>query len=194
MTTLTNKYNMIVAADENWCIGKNGKLLDHFPEDIRFFKSTTTNKIVIMGRNTQESLPNKSYLKNRINIVLTKNSKWQCLVCQEDDNTYELDLPSIEQIPDFITVFQCIQNDTGKYSGYSFTNDNIFVIGGGQVYKQFLEKDMINTIYLTKIHHEYNGDTFIPNLYELGFKKSVDILPEAINENGVKYSISILTK
>ena len=189
-----NKYNMIVAADKDWCIGKDRGLLDNFPEDMMFFRNTTNNKTVIMGLNTQLSLPNHSYLKNRMNIILTPHDKWQCLVSEEDDNTYVLPLNSIDQIPDFITVLKSCQTDSNRYLNYNFDDENIFVIGGGQVYRQFLEKDLIDTIYLTKIDHCYHGDTFIPNLYELGFKDQEVILPETTNYNGIKYTIVRLTK
>jgi dihydrofolate reductase len=77
---------------------------------------------------------------------------------------------------------------------YNFNSDNIFVIGGGQIYKYFLEHDLIDTIYLTTIYHEYTGDTHIPNLYELGFKETSVIIPKTTNDNGITYGISVLKK
>ena len=68
--------NMIVAVDRNWGIGKDNRLLVSMPADMKFFRSETTGKVVVMGRRTLESFPNGLPLKNRVNIVLTKNSDY----------------------------------------------------------------------------------------------------------------------
>ena len=65
--------NIIAAVDENWGIGHSGKLLASIPEDMKFFSRMTTGKIVVMGHATLKSLPNSAPLKNRTNIVLSKN-------------------------------------------------------------------------------------------------------------------------
>ena len=68
--------NLIAAADENWAIGKDGGLLAHLPGDMKFFRETTKEKVVVMGRKTLESFPGKKPLKNRVNIVLTRNTDY----------------------------------------------------------------------------------------------------------------------
>lgn len=197
MNIIPNKYKMIVAADENWCIGNKGKLLDHFPADMNFFRGITANKCVIMGDNTQRSLP-KLYLKNRFNIILCKDEKSQLknIIKPEDSNTTHICyVQRITSIQPSINLFNHFQHETKKYPNFNYISDNeVFIIGGGQVYKQFLINDLIDTIYLTKIHHKYDGDTFIPNLYELGFKDDEILLPEAVNDNGVSYEIIRLKK
>ena len=65
--------NLILSADKNWAIGKDNQLLVRIPSDMKFFREMTTGKVVVMGRKTLESFPNGLPLKNRINIVLTKN-------------------------------------------------------------------------------------------------------------------------
>lgn len=70
--------NLIVAVDKNWGIGKNNDLLFHLPQDMKYFRETTTGKTVIMGRKTLESFPNKKPLPNRRNIVLTKDQDYIC--------------------------------------------------------------------------------------------------------------------
>ena len=65
--------NLIVAVDKNWAIGYKGKLLVSIPEDMKLFRSETTNKVVVMGRKTLDSFPNGLPLKNRTNIVITKD-------------------------------------------------------------------------------------------------------------------------
>ena len=63
----------IVAVDKNWAIGKEGKLLTSIPDDQRFFRLTTTDQVVIMGRKTLESLPGGKPLPNRVNVIMTRN-------------------------------------------------------------------------------------------------------------------------
>ena len=69
--------NLIVAVDENWAIGYNNELLVSIPDDMKFFRETTTGKVVIMGRKTLESFPGGRPLKNRVNIVITKKEDYE---------------------------------------------------------------------------------------------------------------------
>ena len=69
--------NLIAAVDKNWAIGKNNELLVRIPMDQKFFRETTTGKVVVMGRKTLESFPNGLPLKNRTNIVLTHNPNYK---------------------------------------------------------------------------------------------------------------------
>ena len=69
--------NLIVAVDKNWGIGHQNKLLVSIPEDMKFFRRETTGKVVVMGRKTLESFPGGRPLKNRTNIVLTRNPHYQ---------------------------------------------------------------------------------------------------------------------
>ena len=69
--------NLIACVDNNWAIGKNNQLLVRIPADMKFFRETTTGKVVVMGRKTLESFPNGQPLKNRTNIVLTHDKNYQ---------------------------------------------------------------------------------------------------------------------
>ena len=69
--------NLIVAVDAKWGIGNKNSLLVRIPEDQKWFRETTTGKAVIMGRKTLESFPNKSPLKNRLNIVISGNPDYK---------------------------------------------------------------------------------------------------------------------
>ena len=69
--------NIIVAVDKNWGIGKDNRLLVSIPADMKFFRTTTTGKVVVMGRKTLESFPGGQPLKNRINIVLTRDVNYK---------------------------------------------------------------------------------------------------------------------
>lgn len=128
--------NIIVAIDKNNGIGKDNDLLVHISEDMKFFKETTTGNVVIMGRKTLESFPNKKPLKNRINIVISSNKNLKI------DGAIVVD-----SISDAIT-------EAKKY------NKEIFVIGGASIYNQFIE--LVDNLYVTKINKNFEADTFFP--------------------------------
>ena len=132
----------ILAADKNWGIGYNNHLLVSIPSDMKFFRQTTTGKVVVMGRKTLESFPNGMPLKNRTNIVLTGNQNYQVkdavIVHSEDELMEELK----------------------KYN-----TDDIYVIGGESVYRMMLPH--CDTVYVTKIDRAFQADTFFPDLDEM---------------------------
>ena len=134
----------IVCVDNNWGIGYQGNLLAHIPEDMKFFKETTTNNVVIMGRKTYDSLPLKP-LPNRINIVITSRV----------DN-YEIDKNgTIFVSMDFIKLYLSTLPMSSPI--------NYYIIGGAQIYKELLP--YCHTSYVTKVNHSYdNVDTYFPNL------------------------------
>ena len=134
--------NAIVAADKNWGIGYKNKLLISITSDMKFFRQTTMNHVVVMGRKTLESFPNGLPLAKRTNIVLTRDQDYKVkgaiLVHSEEELLEELK----------------------KYE-----EDDIFVIGGGSVYEMMLP--YCNTVYVTKIDFAYQADTYFPNLDEM---------------------------
>jgi len=132
------KINIIVSVSENWVIGKDNKLLWKLSDDLRRFKDLTIGKPVIMGQKTFESLP-KGTLPNRTNIVLTI------------DPTFSA--------PNVIPVFN-IGMALEKVK--EILAEEVFIIGGGMVYKQFL--DYADYIYLTTVHTIIEGDTTFPEL------------------------------
>ena len=134
--------NIIVAADENWAIGKDNKLLVSIPSDMKFFRRMTTGKVVVMGRKTLESFPNGLPLKNRTNIVLTQNPDdrvKEAIICHSREELLE---------------------ELKKYN-----SQDVFVIGGDSIYHQLLP--YCDTAHVTKIYHSYEADTWFPNLDEL---------------------------
>ena len=153
----------IVAVDDNFGIGSNNELLAHIPEDLKNFKKLTENNIVIMGRKTYDSLPNKP-LPNRTNVVITSSPKQN------------------ESSPFFISM------DSAKELIQSSVTD-CFIIGGGMIYKEFLP--YCDKVYLTKIHHSYeNVDTYFQNIDDMsewGIKMSSDIR----EYNDTKYQFCI---
>ena len=136
------KVSLIVAAAENGVIGKDNDLIWHLPKDMRFFKETTLNHHVIMGRKNFESIPHKYRpLPNRTNIVITRQTNYKadgCVVVNSVEAALEIAKENGDKEP--------------------------FIIGGGQIYKLALEANLVDRIYLTKVHHTFDGDTFFPEL------------------------------
>lgn len=133
---------LIASADKNWGIGFKNKLLVSIPTDMKFFRQTTTGKVVVMGRKTLESFPNGLPLKNRTNIVLTGNKDYR--------------------VKDAVIVhtLEELQEELKRYQ-----SDDIYVIGGERIYRQLLP--LCDTAYITRIDHAFQADTFLPNLDEL---------------------------
>jgi len=153
--------NMIVAVDEKWAIGKNGGLLTPLPEDMKFFRKTTLDSVVIMGRKTLFSFPGNKPLKNRINIIITKNRDFKT----EDAAVVN-------------TVEEAVK-EAEKY------DKPVFVIGGGSIYRQMLK--YCDTAYITKIYKIFDdADTFIDNLDKLGEWRIVEE-SEIKEYNGTKF-------
>lgn len=125
----------IVVVDKNNGIGKNNKLLVHFPADLKRFKKITLGHTVIMGRKTYESMGKA--LVNRRNIVVSRNP------------TYFLnDAETVQSLESAINL--------------ASTEPEVFIIGGAEVFNQALP--FLNKIYLTRIHQTFDADTFFPDL------------------------------
>ena len=135
---------MIVAADRNWGIGKNGDLLVHIPEDMEFFKNKTIGNVVVMGRKTFESLPKA--LPNRLNVVITSDKGYKA------ENAVVVS--SVEEAL--------------KYC----ENDEAFILGGGMIYKEFLP--YADKLYLTEIEDscEY-AETYFPSFDKEKYNKRI---------------------
>ena len=131
--------NIIVAVDKNWAIGFENKLLNSIPEDMKFFRETTTGKVVVMGRKTLESFPNKRPLKNRTNIVITRQKDYQV------DGAVVLH--SVEEALDYLKQFK---------------SEDIYVIGGASIYEQMLP--YCDVAHVTVMDYAYQADTWFPNL------------------------------
>ena len=143
----------IVAVDNDWGIGFNGELLEHIPEDLKYFKKLTMNNIVVMGKKTWNSLPKKP-LPNRINFV----------ICHTDTMDYH-DEAFFGNLEDVVNTMQFSQvKDTRQW----------FIIGGGQIYKQLLP--LCKRVYVTKIYKKHeNIDAFFPNLDEIDEWKATPV-------------------
>lgn len=130
---------LIAAVDENWGIGRGNNLLISIPRDMKFFREKTKDSVVLMGRKTLESFPGGNPLKNRVNIVLTSNRDYH-----KGDAVIVNDIKGI-------------LDEVDKYK-----EKDVYVIGGGQIYKMLLP--YCDTAYITKIYHSFEADTFFPDL------------------------------
>ena len=134
--------NLIAAVDQNWVIGNKNQLLVKIPADQKFFRETTTGKVVVMGRKTLESFPNGLPLKNRTNIVLTRDMSYR--------------------VKDAI-VLHSLEDLREELKNYP--SEDIYVIGGETIYRQLL--DDCDVAHITKIEYAYDADAYFPNLDEL---------------------------
>ncbi|MCR5460417.1 MAG: dihydrofolate reductase [Acetatifactor sp.] len=131
--------NLIVAVDNNWAIGNKNKLLVSIPNDMKHFREETTGKVVVLGRKTLDTFPQGQPLKNRVNIILSRNARHEVKGA--------LTVHSVEELLE----------ELKKYD-----DKDVYVIGGDSVYKQLLP--YCNVAHVTKIDHEYEADTYFPNL------------------------------
>ena len=131
----------ILAADQNWGIGNKGGLLVSIPSDMKFFRETTSGHVVVMGRKTLDSMPGGRPLKNRTNVIVSRNQKLQVPGCAVVHNLEEV-LEELKQYDD----------------------EDIFIIGGEQIYRMMLP--YCDTVYVTKLDYAYQADVHFPNLDE----------------------------
>ena len=125
--------SILVAVSENGVIGKDNNLVWHLPVDLKFFKEKTSGHHIIMGRKTHESVGRP--LPNRVNIVISRSADYKadgCIVVQ-----------SLKEAIDTVV-----------------DDSEAFICGGAEIYKQAL--DVADRMYLTRVHNEFEGDTFFP--------------------------------
>lgn len=153
--------NLIVNVDKNWAIGKEGRLLFHLSQDMKFFKAHTTSNIIVMGRKTLDSLPGGKPLPNRTNIVLSRQTDYA---------------------PEGVTV--C--NNGGELALFlREVNEDVYVIGGESVYRELLP--FCDTAYVTKVAAAADdADAFMVNLDESPDWR-IDEESEELEEKGLKF-------
>ena len=165
------KVSLIVAVSENGVIGKDNDLIWHLPKDMQFFKETTMGHHVIMGRKNFESIPHKySPLPNRTNVIITRQADYSAEGCV---------------VVNSVEAALGIAKNNGE--------NEPFIIGGGQIYKLALEANLVDKIYLTKIHHSFEGDTFFSEL-NADWKETERIDHKADEKHAHNYSFLTFEK
>ena len=154
--------SIIVAVGEGNVIGKENRLIWHLPRDMRHFKETTTGHYIIMGRKTFES--NGRPLPNRTNVIITRDKNYKAEGCVV-----------VHTLEDAIKLAK--------------DDPEAFIIGGGVIYE--LAMPLIDRIYLTQIHHKFEGDTYFP---EINMDEWVEIEKREFEpDEKNKYPFTILT-
>ena len=151
-----------VAVAKNNVIGKDNTLPWHISEDLKRFKRITSDKKMIMGRKAFESLP--GILPNRKHIIITRNTD------------FKVDSDMVKIVYDLNSLVE----------KYSKCEDEIFVIGGAEIYEQFLP--YVQKIYLTQIDENFDGDTYFPELNYNEFKTEFTSEKFTDEKNGLHYT------
>ncbi len=129
-------------------IGKNNDLMWHLPADMKFFKETTGGHIVVTGRKNYDSIPERFRpLPNRENAVLTRNAEYEApgaLV--------------------FSSLNACLEHYGNE------TERTVFIIGGGQIYKEAMDLNVVDEMFITHVDHVYGAETFFPAFDESKWK------------------------
>lgn len=143
------KIALIVAVAENNIIGKDNALIWHLPNDMQYFKQKTLHHHIITGRKNYMSIPEKYRpLVNRTNIVLTHQKNFKADNC---------------------VILHALEDAIAYAEKHNETE--VFIIGGGQIYREALDKNLVDKMYITHIHHAFEGDTFFPKLDENKWNK-----------------------
>lgn len=162
----------IVCVDNNNGIGKNDKLLISIPDDMRFFKETTSDSVVVMGRKTLFSFKDKAPLKNRINIVFTNSDKLK------------------EEYKDYDNIFFVKSETELNEILENYKNKKVFIIGGASIYNKFI--DSCDEVLVTKVNKTFDADSFFPDLTTHGFK--IKSKSDIFNHDDITYQFLTYTK
>jgi dihydrofolate reductase len=157
--------SIIVAFDENRLIGANNQLPWHLPADLKQFKSITMGHHMIMGRKTFESIGKP--LPGRTSVIISRNANFRA------EGT--IVVHSLKEAVD-----------------YCRHQDEVFVIGGAQIFTAALE--MADKLYLTRIHHHFEGDTYFPEISENEWVETEHKYHEADEKNPWPFSFMIYTR
>lgn len=156
--------SLIVVCDEQNGIGLNNQLLCHLPADLKYFKQVTTGHHIVMGRKTYESVGRP--LPNRVNVVISRNA--------------ELEIPGA-----------VIKSNLDEAIQYAESNreTELFITGGGNIYAQTIHQ--ASRVYLTRVHHTFEADTFFPKLDPGEWKQLRSSFNPADEKNQYDYSFQL---
>lgn len=157
--------SLIVAVAENNVIGKNNQLAWYLPADLKIFKTLTTGHHIVMGRKTYESIGKA--LPNRTTVIITRQDNYKaegCIVVKSLQEALEV----------------------------SKKDNEVFVIGGAEIFKDAIP--IADKIYLTRIHHLFEGDTFFPELDENVWEEKERTDFQADEKNLYAYSFCVLER
>ena len=168
-------FSHIAAVSQNNVIGLKGQLPWHIPEDLKYFFNTTKNKALIMGRKSFESLGKP--LPKRLNVIVTRQKNFQPsglkrVFVGKDYKKQASEVLALMSHPLSIAVCPSIKESMDFCSQKAVMEKygrEIFIAGGGEIYKQSLS--LMDRLYITRIHKEYEGDAFYPDIPKDQFKE-----------------------
>ncbi|SEP69295.1 dihydrofolate reductase [Hyunsoonleella jejuensis] len=161
-TSKTSEITLIVAVAENDAIGRGNQLIWHLSDDLKRFKALTSGHHIIMGRKTFESFPKP--LPNRTHIVITRQKDYKA--------------------PNGVIIVHSLEDaiDAAK------ADKQPFIIGGGQIYKQALEKNLVDKIELTRVHEDFEADAFFPKIDTTIWKETNNVFNKKDAEHDYEFS------
>lgn len=153
-------------------IGKNNDLMWHLPADMQFFKATTSGHIVVMGRKNYESLPERFRpLPLRENVVLTRNESFQAPNC---------------------VVFHSLSACLEYY--HNETQRTLFIIGGGEIYREALNQNCVDEMYITHVEKYYAAETFFPEIDLKNWEMKILAQHDADEKHEAAFTLKKYTK
>ena len=158
------KLSLIVAVSRNGVIGLNNQLPWHLPEDLKYFKSVTTGKPIVMGRKTYDSIGRP--LPGRTNIVITRDASWSA--------------PGVEVAQTLETALEL-----GATACDAAGAEEIMVIGGEQIYRMTLP--VADRLYLTQVDAEVEGDAYFPEVDSACWTQVDELLPEKTDTHPYRF-------
>jgi len=158
------KVALIVAVSRNNVIGRDNQLPWHLPEDLKYFKSVTMGKPILMGRKTFESIGRP--LPGRTNIVITRDSEWTA--------------EGVEVVTHIEAALVL-----GEKACKSTEVDEIMVIGGAQIYRELLP--LADRLYITKVEADVEGDAFFPQIDFQQWRQVDEKVPEAVDSHPYRF-------
>lgn len=160
--------SIIAAIDQQYVIGKDNALLWHLPGDLQFFRKKTTGHTIIMGRNTFESIGGGKPLPHRTTIIITRNTSYQA--------------------PEGCFVAHSLQEALALVKA----DTEVFICGGAQIYA--LAFPIATHMYLTRIHHRFEGDTYFPQFATTDWNLIESVAYQADEKNAYAYTIETYCK
>lgn len=156
---------LVAAVAENYALGKDNDMIWHLPNDFKHFKSLTTGHFILMGRKTFESFPKP--LPNRTHLIISRNTDYK--------------------VPENCYVFSSIE-EAIKYTEIK-NQEKLFVIGGGEIYKQTI--DLATELFITEVRESFEADAFFP-IIDKNIWQAAEVVHHDIDEKH-KYAFDIIT-
>ena len=162
----------IAAVADNGVIGRDNDLPWHLPDDMQFFKRTTLGNPIITGRRNYESVPPKFRpLKDRLNIVISRDPAYHA--------------PGAAVVTSLEAALERAKEEVGE---------EVFIIGGGQIFREALAKDLIDRLYLTLVHAAVEGDAHFPHIDPTEWKERARERHEVDDRHAYPFSFVVLDR